>query len=324
MLFDGPRTMKTIDLRHHTPPVPAGRSRAASGVYPTPEARDTIHALYDAKLARWPVAFDDQYVTTRYGMTHVVSSGAPSSPPLVLVHPAGTAAFIWGRMIEALSKRYRVYALDTIGDVGKSVLYDDHRFPRRGSEYSDWLGDVFDRLRVDTASLVGWSMGGWIAMNFVADRPNRVRKLALLGPMGLPSWPATMRVLLRLASSALLPSSSKKDKLIHWAMGDDPAVREDVRDWMEAVIDTRCAPRLGNPLPLTRAKLETIRPPTLVILGGKDGPIGDAQKVARRAHHIRNVEVDVLPDDTHALGIEAADCVSRRLIAFFDPGGRTA
>jgi pimeloyl-ACP methyl ester carboxylesterase len=310
--------MKTIDLRPHTSaPASAGRSPTIPGVYPTPEARETLHALYDAKLAQWPVAFEDHYVSTRYGLTHVVSSGDPAAPPLVLVHPAGCAAFIWRRMIEPLSERYRVHALDTIGDVGKSVLSDASRFPKRGSEYSDWLSDVFDRLGIDAAVLVGWSMGGWIATNFAADRPARVQRLALLGPMGLPSWPVTMRVLFRLASSAILPSPSKKEKLIAWAMGSDPIVREEVRDWMEAVIDTRCAPRLGNPFPVSREKLRAISAPTLVVLGGRDGPIGDARQVAARARsHLRNVEVDVLPDNTHAMGIEAADRIARRLLAF--------
>jgi pimeloyl-ACP methyl ester carboxylesterase len=296
-----------------------------AGVFPDARTRSRLLALYDAKLARWPVSFEELEIWTRHGRTHVVSAGPQSGPPIVLLHPAGCPAFVWRRLIGALAEHRRVHAIDTIGDVGKSVLFDGARFPRKGLEYSHWLGDVFDKLGIEQADLVGWSMGGWLALNFAADRPVRVRRLAVLAPMGLPSWPVTAKVLLRLASAAALPSNDKKQKLITWAIGNHPAAREEMGEWMSAVIDARCRTKLGNPLPIAGTKLHAIRARTLVLLAGNDGPIGDAKHAAKRARtHLREVEIEILPDQTHALGIEVPDTITSRLLAFFGDARRDA
>src|SRR4029079_17786907 len=47
------------------------------------ETKARYMAAYDALLARWPVPFEERYVPTRFGVTHVVVSGAPDAPPLV-------------------------------------------------------------------------------------------------------------------------------------------------------------------------------------------------------------------------------------------------
>ena len=310
--------MTTLSQRR-AEPVPETVEKRVRSVYPSPEARSKLMAIYDAKLARWPVAFDERDVVTRYGRTHVVSSGRPEAPPLVLLHAAGVAAFMWRSVIGPLSERYRTHALDTIGDAGKSLLLDPAKHPRKGEEYSAWLGDVFAGLEIEAANVVASSMGGWIALNYAADFPGRVTRLCLLGPMGLPSWPVTLRVLLRLMSATVLPSQSKKERLVSWAVGDDAVVRAEIGDWMAAVLDSGCAPKLGNPLPVPARKLRAIRAPTLVVLGGRDGPVGDADKVATRAkRYIRTVDVEVLPDNGHAMSVEAPEHVARRILAFLD------
>jgi hypothetical protein len=48
--------------------------------------------IYDEALRRWPVPFETSFVATRYGKTHVIASGDPASPPLVLLHPMGVGA----------------------------------------------------------------------------------------------------------------------------------------------------------------------------------------------------------------------------------------
>jgi pimeloyl-ACP methyl ester carboxylesterase len=143
-------------------------------------------AVYDAKLARWPVPFEEFDVPTRYGRAHVVAAGAPDAPPLVLVHAAAFPAFMWGSLIAPLSARYRTYALDTIGDLGKSEPGSLNAYPKYGKDHSAWLTDVWDRLGLGVADVVAASMGGWVAMNHAAYAPERVGRLALLVPMDCP------------------------------------------------------------------------------------------------------------------------------------------
>ena len=52
------------------------------------EGKNTYLAAYDSAMALWPVAFESRQVATRFGSTHVVVSGSPQLPPLVLLHAA--------------------------------------------------------------------------------------------------------------------------------------------------------------------------------------------------------------------------------------------
>jgi pimeloyl-ACP methyl ester carboxylesterase len=288
-----------------------------AGIYPSLEARARVMSIYDEKLAHWPVPFEERDVRTRYGSTHVVISGASEAPPVVLVHMAGCAAVVWRSLVASLANDHRLYAVDTIGDAGKSELDDLGRYPKGGADYSAWLGDVWDALRLGAADLVAGSMGGWIALHFASREPERVRRLVLLGPMGLPSWSQTLLVLFRLATVGVTPSASKAERLLSWAIGNSPAVRAEVGDWMNAVLESHCKTRLGSPLPLPASRLELIEAPTLVVLGGNDGPIGNADRAAGRARrHIPDVDVEILRDAGHAMSVEAADQVGPRVAEF--------
>jgi pimeloyl-ACP methyl ester carboxylesterase len=259
-------------------------------------------------------------VPTRYGRAHVVAAGAPDAPPLVLVHAAAFPAFMWGPLVAPLGARYRTYALDTFGDLGKSALADVNVRPKNGQDHSAWLTDVWDRLGLDTADVLAASMGGWVAMHHAAAAPQRVRRLALLVPMGLPSWLQTFAVLFKMATVAIRLSSSKHERFISWVIGDDPLVRREVGDWLAAVLETGAKTRAGDPLPVPAARLAAIRAPTLVVLGGRDNLVGDATRAARRARaHLRDVRIELVPDATHALPIEAADRVTGWLLDFLAP-----
>jgi pimeloyl-ACP methyl ester carboxylesterase len=301
------------------------RKPKISSTYPSQAAKERLLALYDAQLARWPVAFEEFDVPTRIGRAHVVAAGAPDAPPLVLVHAAAFPAFMWGSLIAPLSDHYRTYALDTIGDLGKSEVADPKVYPKSGKDHSAWLGDVWDRLGLGAADVVAASMGGWVAMNHAAYAPQRVRRLALLVPMGLPSWLQSFVVLFKMATMAMRPSSSKQERFISWVIGDDPLVRREVGDWLAAVLESGAKARAGNPLPVPVSRLEAIQVPTLVVLGGRDNLVGNATRAAGRARaHLRDVHIEIVPEAGHALPIEAADRVAGWLLPFLEPTRRAA
>jgi pimeloyl-ACP methyl ester carboxylesterase len=123
-----------------------------------------------------------------------------------------------------------------------------------------------------------------------------------------------------MATVAILPSSSKQERFISWVIGDDPLVRREVGDWLAAVLESGVKTRAGNPLPVPGSRLAAIRGPTLVVLGGKDNLVGSATRVARRARaHLRDVRIELVPDATHALPIQAADRVAGWLLQFLEP-----
>jgi hypothetical protein len=64
-------------------------------VFVTEENRAKLMAINDEALRHWPVPFETFFVHTRFGRAHVIASGDPALPPLVMTHPMGVCAFVW-------------------------------------------------------------------------------------------------------------------------------------------------------------------------------------------------------------------------------------
>lgn len=310
-----PAGARTPTLR---PPGATPEPDPLGGVFPSAEVRARMLAIYDRKLAEWPVHHEQLDVRTRYGRTHVIVAGSPASPPLLMVHMHACTSFAWSPIIAPLAARFRTCAVDTIGDVNKSLLDDPRRHARTGDELAAWLGDVADALQLRQPDVLAASYGGWLAMHYASLAPTRVRRLALLVPMGLPGWMQNMRVLSRLAMIGLRRSPSKMESVLSYLMGNEPAVRALCAEWFTELITSKCTMQVPAPFPVASWRLGAIRMPTLVILGGRDPLIGDPERAARRARrHIRNVQVDIVPDRTHAVHVESSERVAARLLQFF-------
>jgi pimeloyl-ACP methyl ester carboxylesterase len=285
-------------------------------IFGTEATRSELMAIYDERMRQWPVPYEEFFCATRFGRTHVIASGDRASAPLVLLHPMGAGAQVWSSIIARLSEKHRCYALDTIGDVGKSVLEDPDRYPKSGRDYSAWLDDTFAALDLDIADVVAGSMGGWIAISHAIYAPIRVRRLVLLGPMGLPSVIATAGVLGPMMSAVVRPTEAKRQRLIDRCLGKGERVNSEYRRWMELLVE--CRPRLGQPFHVPGWRLARIKAPTLVFLGGKDGLIGSATSAARRARRIPRSRVEILPNAGHVMSIDEPDVVGTRIVDFME------
>lgn len=145
-------------------------------------------AAYDAVLDHWPVPVDRMDLASVYGTTRVIACGPVDGEPLVLLHGGGATSAVWFANVADLSRTRRVYAVDRIGEAGRSLR--GGRPVRSVDDLLDWLDGVLDGVldggldgsgpsRVD---LCGHSYGGWIALTYALRTPQRVRKLALLDP----------------------------------------------------------------------------------------------------------------------------------------------
>jgi len=103
--------------------------------------------------------------------------------PVVLIHGLFSSAELNWRLpgtIKALARRYQVIALDVRGhgDSDKPGKEEDY-----GIEMAEDVIHLLDHLKIEKAHIVGYSMGGMIAMKVVTKHSDRVRSLTL-GGMG--------------------------------------------------------------------------------------------------------------------------------------------
>lgn len=285
---------------------------APRSIYKKPQTEAAVLNAYNDRLHDWPVPFESRYVGTSYGVAHVLMSGPASGRPLLLLHALGLGAPMWRDNIAALSRERRVYALDFIGDLGRSRLEED-RHPEDGRAVAGWLAEVLDQLAIGNVDVVGASYGGWAALQLASYRPERVGRLALLGPMGIA--PVTAEVASRLLSLVLFPTAEKKREMVRWTLGEKSRARDELEAWMLVAMD--CESKLAMPTELTDEALRGIRAPVLLILGGRDGPIGPPERSAERARKLLPmVEVAILPDAGHAMNVDQPDVVNAHLERF--------
>ena len=162
-------------------------------------------------------------------------------------------------------------------------------------------------------------MGGWIAMNHAIVAPDRVRRLVLLGPMGLAPWRATASVLVPFLSQRLRPTEAKLEAIITRSLGEGEAVNQGFRPWMRIMGYTKA--RVGQPFHLSAGKLRRITAPTLVFLGGEDGLVGPPAPAERRARrHIAGCAVEVLPGAGHVMSVDQPDVVGAGIVRFLGAG----
>ena len=128
----------------------------------------------------------DKFVTVYGAKIHYVEAG--SGAPLILIHGLADDVGIWDSIIPALSTKFRVIALDQIG-FGRS---DKPLLNYRVSTFVDFLDGFLTELKIDRASLVGNSLGAWVAAAFTLTHPGRVDRLVLSDAAGYAVLAKTM------------------------------------------------------------------------------------------------------------------------------------
>jgi pimeloyl-ACP methyl ester carboxylesterase len=104
-------------------------------------------------------------------------------PPVVLVHGLGGAAVNFAELAPLLARRHRVLIPDLPGHGGTEPL------PKL-----EGLGDLADHVAATArhegmlpVAVVGYSMGGVVALRLAVSRPDEVAALALVAPAGIVS-----------------------------------------------------------------------------------------------------------------------------------------
>jgi pimeloyl-ACP methyl ester carboxylesterase len=125
------------------------------------------------------------------------------SQALLLIHGMAGSSETWRGVIPQLSRKYRVVAPDLLGH-GKS---DKPRGDYSLGAFAVWLRDLLDELGISRATVVGQSLGGGVAMQFVYQHPDYCQRLVLISSGGLgPDVGWTLRLLSAPGAELILPA----------------------------------------------------------------------------------------------------------------------
>ena len=123
--------------------------------------------------------------------TNVLLSGEPDGRPVCLVHGNVSSSRFWAEQMAALPDRYRVVAPDLRGYGDSETRPVDAT--RGVREFSEDLTALFKALGLETVALVGWSIGGGIAMQYAIDHPGTLSELVLVSTMSPYGFGGTRR-----------------------------------------------------------------------------------------------------------------------------------
>lgn len=139
-----------------------------------------FYRAYDRVLKKWPSEVTGVDFVTEYGTTRANICGPLDGPPLFLLPGAGATSSVWFANIAALAEHHRVFAVDLIGDPGRSTA---NGVPLRSvDDLMSWLHAVTRAAGCHTFSLAGHSYGAMIALAYAIRAPEDVRNLVLLDP----------------------------------------------------------------------------------------------------------------------------------------------
>jgi pimeloyl-ACP methyl ester carboxylesterase len=245
-------------------------------------------------------SFTEQRVDVNGVEVLVLTAG--DGDPLVYFHGPGTL-FGFDRLLP-LAERFRLVIPHHPGFGGSA---DDPTVSRIEDLARHYL-DLFDLLEIRELSLVGQSMGGYLAATFAIDASERVRRLVLAAPIGLrvPEHPTTD--IFTIPGGELLAHLSADPSTFDGKVPDPMTPEYLARNYREAAAAARILwerpydPRLPR-------WLHRLTMPTLLLWGDADR-ITPVEQIDVWAELVRGAERRVLPGVGHLLFDESAAAVA--------------
>ena len=275
-------------------------------------------AAYENTMQLWAAPYEPMDIPSRFGSTHLVVCGPKDAPPLVLLHSFFMSLTVWAYNIADLSRAYRVYALDMMGQPSKSI--PDQPIRDRG-EMAEWLTGILDVLKISQTDLIGWSYGGFTAFNYAIHRPDRLRKLVLLTPIG-SLVPLKTQFYIR-GMLTRLPGRFWSNSMMHWFFYAPNLNNEDTKRMFDHLTNQFYPgvryfqlPPTVLPVPYTDEELLGIKNPTLLLIGQQESLYDPVAAVERAKRLIPDIQTELIPHAGHELALSKPEVVDQRILKF--------
>jgi len=242
-----------------------------------------------------------------------------SGAPMLLIMRLGWPSQGWHRLRPALSEKYRTIAMDNRG-VGRSEVPAG---PYSIAQMAADAAAVLNAARVNTAHILGVSMGGMIAQEFALQYPNKVRSLILGctaagGPEAVRAEEEALRVLMTRGNDA--DEFARAINPFIYDAGTSPQIVEEdtaVRRKWYATADGYFAQLQAVMAWEAYSRLQQIAAPTLVIHGENDRLV-PAENGKRIAARIPGAKLVLIPGASHIFTTDQPVLAQKAILDFLD------
>ena len=266
---------------------------AKTTIYKTDEGKQQVIRYYETLLIQWKQPAKRFTIETSLGEVFIIENGKKDAPAIILLHGAGSNSAMWMADVHELSKTYRVFAVDIIGECGKS---SENRPAYKGNNYSNWMLEIIEKLGLSKISIIGCSLGGWIAMDFAIKHPKKVDKLVLMATAGITQVKAKTIFWIMVTSIMGSWGFNRLNKMIYGNLEIDKRALV-----FASLIKKNYKPRTDVLPILSDKSLQKMNVSTLFI-GGENDCIYNSQNTAfRLKNNLKKVRCILLKNTGHVL-----------------------
>ncbi|HEX3078673.1 MAG TPA: alpha/beta hydrolase [Lachnospiraceae bacterium] len=268
-----------------------------NSVYKSKESKKRMTEYYDKQLSDLHIIYEDVYVDTRFGKTHLIKTGNPNGSPLMIFHGGNQTGPFSLKAVLPLTDQFLIYAPDTIGHPGKS---EPRVLNPKTMEYGEWASDVISGLGYDRMFCMGESFGGGILAKLMCTAPSRIRAAVLIVPSGIKSA-STASHILKMGIPMIAYILTQKEKWLIRAIEPLAAGKKVDESTLEMtrLSFQNVSIKAGMPSDISAGMLTGYHAPTCVIAGEKDCMFPGNGIIERAKQLFTNVETHLLKESGH-------------------------
>jgi pimeloyl-ACP methyl ester carboxylesterase len=296
---------------------------AGISAFRSDEARAAYCQLYDAALATSTVPVTVSDIETSFGRTHVLNAGDPSKPPLLALHGSGISSTMWVPLLPTLAASHSITMIDVIGEPGKSIATKPIADI---TQIVGWLDETLRAIDIERPAIVAASHGALIAAHYTMAFPDRVDRLALVGPVGIVSTVRLSKLLRALTTGGVRLTERRVQSLLDATVMPtnrrllrQPPWRLVVQQFIAGAIGFK--PASGNlPKRCDLQRLSSAQIPVLAIIGSDESFHSGPKMAARFRQQLPAARIELLDDANHNLFVDQTDIVEKLLADFLELG----
>jgi len=287
------------------------------GIYKSQYGETVLTELYDRQLRSLNVAYEDLYIETRFGQSHLLKFGNPNGKPLLIFHGGNntTPFTILFAGFSFLFKHFCVYAVDTIGHPGKSA---QTVLAAKSMEYGEWASDVIDGLGFQKMTCIGGSFGGGILVKLMCYAPEKIEKAVLIVPAGIANV-STFNIIMKMGIPMFFYILTRKDywlkkTFLPMAIHEENITAEDYEMARCAFEHVRVKAEM--PSNVKMGKLKNCNAPVFLIPAEKDCMFPGKKIIEKAEKALPNLKIHLLQNQGHMFKL--SDDVMNMIKKFID------